>query len=96
MTKKHGNFIPLKPLNSDSRSKPTYEAKRFGGTAKLYARGYQGKQDTYLLKVTDSKTGKVVLEKKVKLNPNGAVDIAIMKARTMASKYRAKVFRSKK
>ena len=93
MTKKHGNFIPLKPLNSDTRSRPTYEANRFKGTAKLINRGLQY---TYLLKVTDSKTGKVVLEKKVKLNPNGAVDIAIVKARTMASEYRVKVFRSKK
>ena len=93
MSKNHGNFIPLKPLNSDSRSKPTYEAKRFVGTAKLLARGLQY---TYLLKVTDSKSGKVVEEKKVKLNPNGAIDIAIMKARNLALEYRVKVFRSKK
>ena len=92
MTKNHGNFIPLKPLNSDTRSKPTYDANRLVGTAKLLARGTQY---TYLLKVTDSKSGKVVLEKKVKLNPNGAIDIAIMKARNMASEFRVKVFRSK-
>ena len=92
MTKKHGNFIPLKPLNSDTRSKPTYEANRFKGTAKLIDRGLQY---TYLLKVTDTTTGRVVFTKEVKLNPNGAVDVAIMKARNLASDFRTKVFRSK-
>ena len=92
MTKRHGNFIPLKPLNSETRSKPMYTAKRFRGTARVITRGLQW---TYLLKVTDTETGKVVQEKQVKLNPNGGIDVAIVKARTLASNYKPKVFRSK-
>ena len=93
MARRHGDFIPLKPLNSDTKSKPIHSATRFTGTAKILARGLQW---TYLLKVTDSETGKVVLEKQVKLNPDGGIDRAIGQAHDLAIEFKPKVFRSKK
>ena len=93
MARRHGDFIPLKPLNSDTKSKPTHTASRFVGTAKILARGLQW---TYLLKVTDSETEKVVLEKQIKLNPDGGIDKAIAQAHDLASEFKPKVFRSKK
>ena len=93
MVKRHGNFTPLKPLNSDSRIIGRDSQIRFIGTAKLLSRGIQ---HTYLLKVTDTDTGKVVLEKEVKFSPDGGVDKAIGQAHNLASEFKPKVFRSKK
>jgi len=93
MVKRHGNFTPLKPLNSDSRIIGRDSQVRFIGTARIVQRGIQ---HTYLLKVTDTDTGKVVLEKEVRLNPDGGIDKAIAQAHDLASKFRVKVFRSKK
>ena len=93
MKKRHGNFLPLKPLNSDSRVLGRDSQIRFIGTAKILSRGVQ---HTYSLKVTDTDTGKVVLEKEVKLNPDGGIDKAIAEAHNLASEFKPKVFRSKK
>ena len=93
MARRHGDFTPLKPLNSDTKSNPTYRDRRFTGTARIVQRGLQ---HTYLLKVTDSETGKVVLEKQVKLNPDGGIDRAIGQAHDLAIEFKPKVFRSKK
>ena len=93
MVKRHGNFIPLKPLNSDSRVLGRDSQIRFIGTARILQRGVQW---TYLLKVTDTDTDKVVLEKEVKLNPDGGIDKAIAEAHILASEFKPKVFRSKK
>ena len=92
MQKRHGNFTPLKPLNSDSKAKAGKAQTRFIGTAKIISRGIQ---HTYLLKVTDSETKKVVLEKEVKLNPDGGIDKAIAQAHGLASEFKPVVFRSK-
>jgi len=93
MQKRHGNFIPLKPLNSDSRITGRDSQIRFIGTARILQRGVQW---TYLLKVTDTDTNKVVLEKEVKFNPDGGIDKAIAQAHNLASEFKPKVFRSKK
>ena len=93
MPKRHGDFRPLKPLNSDSRIIGRDSQIRFVGTAKIVQRGIQW---TYLLKVTDTDTNKVVLEKEVKLNPDGGIDKAIGQAHDLASEFKPKVFRSKK
>jgi len=93
MTKRHGDFRPLKPLNSDSKSKAGNEKTRFSGTARILQRGIQ---HTYLLKITDNARDKVVLEKEVKLNPDGGIDKAIAQAHDLAKEFRVKVFRSKK
>jgi hypothetical protein len=93
MVRRHGNFTPLKPLNSDSRIIGRDSQIRFIGTAKIVQRGIQ---HTYLLKVTDTDTGKVVLEKEVRLNPDGGIDKAIGEAHNLASEFKPKVFRSKK
>ena len=93
MVRRHGDFIPLKPLNSDTRATTLPSANRFTGTARILQRGIQ---HTYLLKVTDSESGKVVLEKEIKLNPDGGIDKAIAEAHNLASEFKPKVFRSKK
>ena len=51
MVRRHGDFTPLKPLNSDSKSEAGNEKTRFTGTARVLQRGVQ---HTYLLKVTDT------------------------------------------
>jgi len=93
MKKRHGNFLPLKPLNSDSRIIGRDSQIRFIGTAKIVGRGVQ---HTYLLKVTDTDTGKVVLEQEIKLNPDGGIDKAIAQAHNLASEFKPKVFKSPK
>ena len=93
MVRRHGDFTPLKPLNSDSRIIGRDSQIRFVGTAKLLSRGVQ---HTFPLKVTDTDTSKVVLEKEVKFNPDGGIDKAIAQAHDLASEFRVKVFRSKK
>ena len=93
MVRRHGDFTPLKPLNSDTKSNPTYRDRRFTGTARIVQRGLQ---HTYLLKVTDSETGKVMLEKEVRLNPDGGIDKAIAQANILASEFKPKVFKSPK
>ena len=93
MVRRHGDFTPLKPLNSDSRIIGRDSQIRFTGTARIIQRGIQW---TYLLKVTDTDTGKVVLEKEIKLNPDGGIDKAIAQAHNLASEFKPKVFRSKK
>lgn len=93
MARRHGDFIPLKPLNSDTKSNPTYRDRRFTGTARIVQRGIQ---HTYLLKVTDNESNKVVLEKEVKLNPDGGIDKAIAQAHNLAFEFKPIVFRSKK
>jgi len=84
MQKSHGNFTPLKPLNSDTRATPT-QVRRFTGTAKLILRHRQ--QYTFVLKVTDNELNEVVLEQEVKLSPDGGYDIAIMRARKLAQEF---------
>ena len=93
MKKRHGNFLPLKPLNSDSRIIGRDSQIRFIGTAKILSRGVQ---HTYSLKVTDTDTGKVVLEQEIKLNPDGGIDKAIAQAHNLASEFKPKVFKSPK
>ena len=93
MPKRHGDFRPLKPLNSDSKAGVLYQENRFTGTARIIERGIQ---HTYLLKVTDNDASKVVLEKEIKLNPDGGIDKAIAQAHNLASEFKPKVFRSKK
>ena len=93
MVRRHGDFTPLKPLNSDSKSEAGNEKTRFTGTARVLQRGVQ---HTYLLKVTDNARDKVVLEKEVKLNPDGGIDKAIAQAHNLASEFKPIVFRSKK
>ena len=93
MVRRHGDFTPLKPLNSDTKSNPTYRDRRFTGTARIIQRGIQ---HTYLLKVTDNEANKVVLEKEIKLNPDGGIDKAIAQANILASEFKPIVFRSKK
>ena len=93
MPKRHGDFRPLKPLNSDSRIIGRDSQIRFIGTAKLLSRGVQ---HTFSLKVTDTDTGKIVLEKEVNFNPDGGIDKAIGQAHDLASEFKPKVFRSKK
>jgi len=41
MVRRHGDFTPLKPLNSDTKSNPTYRDRRFTGTARIVQRGLQ-------------------------------------------------------
>ena len=93
MKKRHGNFLPLKPLNSDSRIIGRDSQIRFIGTAKILSRGVQ---HTYSLKVTDTDTGNVVLEQEIKLNPDGGIDKAIAQAHNLASEFKPKVFKSPK
>ena len=93
MKKRHGNFLPLKPLNSDSRIIGRDSQIRFIGTAKILSRGVQ---HTYSLKVTDTDTVKVVLEQEIKLNPDGGIDTAIAQAHNLASEFKPKVFKSPK
>ena len=93
MVRRHGDFTPLKPLNSDSKARAGNAQTRFKGTARIISRGIQ---HTYLLKVTDNEANKVVLEKEVRLNPDGGIDKAIAQANILASEFKPKVFRSPK
>ena len=93
MVRRHGDFTPLRPLNSDSKARAGNAQTRFKGTARIVQRGIQ---HTYLLKVTDNNSNKVVLEKEVKLNPDGGIDKAIAQANILASEFKPKVFRSPK
>jgi hypothetical protein len=88
----HGNFTPLKDLKSDTRVTTANVEQRFKGTAQMVQRARPCK---YLLKITDTKSGKVVLEKYITANPDGGMDTAIMKAHDLARTFEPKVFRSK-
>ena len=88
MKTKHGNFTPLKQkLEKGKMVKP-----RFKGTAQLVKRG---RPCTYRLRVLDTRTEKIVLEKNITSNPDGGIDTAIMKAHDLAKTFEPKVFRSK-
>ena len=88
MKTKHGNFTPLETkLGKGKMAEP-----RFKGTAQLVKRG---RPCTYRLRVFDTRTNKIVLEKNITANPDGGTDTAIMKAHDLARTFEPNVFKSK-